>query len=92
MSPLTFLVLDMIMEEEPFSALGFFQVTKATFMTVVSSLVAYLVVMVQFQQQSEWTDNDDPVVLFAQDWRFCPDIWLRVHGINKVKKGIHAFH
>ena len=44
-----FTVLDMIKEEEPFSALGFFSVGKTTFMTIVGSVVAYWVIMVQFK-------------------------------------------
>ena len=44
-----FLVLEMIKEEEPFTALGYFPVEKPTFITIVSSLVAYLIVMIQFK-------------------------------------------
>ena len=39
----------MIKEEEPFTALGYFPVEKPTFITIVSSLVAYLIVMIQFK-------------------------------------------
>ena len=46
---LFFLVLEMIKEEEPFTALGYFPVEKPTFITIVSSLVAYLIVMIQFK-------------------------------------------
>ena len=43
-----FSVIDMLDNEKPFDALGFFYVEKTTFMTIISSSVAYLVIMVQF--------------------------------------------
>ena len=38
----------MLDKEAPFDALGFFYVEKTTFMTIISSSIAYLVIMLQF--------------------------------------------
>ena len=38
----------MLDKEDPFDAFGLFYVEKTTFMTIVSSSIAYLVIMLQF--------------------------------------------
>ena len=40
-----FLAINMLNNEKPFNALGLFNVDKSTFMTVISSSIAYLVIM-----------------------------------------------
>jgi len=38
----------MIREEGPFTALGFFDVDKSTFMTIIGCTINYLVIMLSF--------------------------------------------
>ena len=42
------LVINMLDKEDPFDAFGLFYVEKTTFMTIISSSIAYLVIMLQF--------------------------------------------
>ena len=41
-------VLEMIKEEGPFTALGFFAVDKSTFVTIIGCTINYLVIMLSF--------------------------------------------
>ncbi|XP_023334590.1 uncharacterized protein LOC111706067 isoform X2 [Eurytemora carolleeae] len=42
------IAINMLNNEKPFNALGLFYVEKTTFMTVISSSIAYLVMMLTF--------------------------------------------
>ncbi|XP_023319591.1 gustatory and pheromone receptor 32a [Eurytemora carolleeae] len=41
-------VLDMIRDEEPFSAYGYFEVNNSTYLSILSQTVSYLVILVSF--------------------------------------------
>ncbi len=43
------LVIGMLDNLKPFDALGFFFVDKTTFITIISNVIAYLVIMIQFK-------------------------------------------
>ena len=46
---------------KPLTALGYFEVTKATFLSIITNAVAYLVIILQFPESNdssaEWYTN-----------------------------------
>ena len=38
----------MLQDEEPFTALGYFTVDKSTYMSIISNMMAYIIILLQF--------------------------------------------